>query len=84
MLRARGQHRIVLLRQNGDELSFAKGDIIEVILFDSPDDDVSAMGGCACDNTGQEPGWLNGRLNDRKGVFPSNFTAPYNDGVQRF
>ena len=32
----------------------------------------------------QEPGWLNGRLGDRKGVFPSNFTAPYNDGVQRF
>eukprot|EP00051_Salpingoeca_urceolata_P027538 m.481931 g.481931 ORF g.481931 m.481931 type:complete len:366 (-) comp22386_c0_seq1:259-1356(-) len=47
--------------QDEDELTFAKGDRIEVIPFAEPED--------------EDDGWLNGRLaNGKTGVFPKNFT----------
>eukprot|EP00053_Salpingoeca_punica_P014471 m.131600 g.131600 ORF g.131600 m.131600 type:complete len:461 (-) comp16465_c0_seq1:2093-3475(-) len=48
--------------QDDDELSFKKGDIIERIPFQESDD--------------EEEGWFNGRIGNRVGLFPANFTAP--------
>eukprot|EP00055_Hartaetosiga_balthica_P009940 m.40929 g.40929 ORF g.40929 m.40929 type:complete len:407 (-) comp6963_c0_seq1:1295-2515(-) len=48
--------------QDDDELTFDKGATILVIDFEDPDD--------------EEEGWLFGRYNGRKGLFPSNHTKP--------
>jgi amphiphysin len=50
------------LAQDSDELSLEKGEKIDVIPFDNPDE--------------QDAGWLAGiKVSDgQKGVFPENFT----------
>ncbi|CAH3145530.1 unnamed protein product [Porites lobata] len=50
--------------EDDDELSFEKGEIINVVEFDDPEE--------------QDEGWLMGilELSGIKGVFPANFTKP--------
>ncbi|XP_072020044.1 myc box-dependent-interacting protein 1-like isoform X2 [Amphiura filiformis] len=50
--------------RDSDELSFKKGDIIDVVPFEDPED--------------QDDGWLFGRVSGSRvsGVFPENFTTP--------
>jgi hypothetical protein len=78
--------------QDDDELTFKKGDIVEVIPFADPDDDVclngDSHGATTTTTTGpnhpfflfpcpaQEDGWMNGRMKGKEGLFPSNHTKP--------
>ncbi len=50
--------------EDGDELSFETGEVINVIEYEDPEE--------------QEEGWLMGvrELNGEKGLFPANFTRP--------
>eukprot|EP00052_Salpingoeca_macrocollata_P022790 m.199058 g.199058 ORF g.199058 m.199058 type:complete len:451 (+) comp21892_c0_seq5:1297-2649(+) len=48
--------------EDEDELTFSKGDTIEVIPFVNSDDE-------------EEEGWLNGRIGMAVGLFPANFTV---------
>jgi len=52
------------VREDGDELSFDVGDVINVVEYDDPED--------------QEEGWLMGTKDGspEKGMFPANFTRP--------
>ena len=52
----------LVLLQDEDELSFKKGEYIIVLPFPDPED--------------EDDGWLYGRIGDRQGVFPQNFTKP--------
>ncbi|XP_071788360.1 myc box-dependent-interacting protein 1-like [Asterias amurensis] len=61
VFRVRATHNYT--RRDSDELTFEKGDIIDVLQFDDPDD--------------QDDGWSLGiKVTDgTKGVFPENFTV---------
>lgn len=60
LYKVRAAYRYVA--EDDDELSFEKGEIINVIEFEDPDE--------------QDEGWLMGilELSGIKGVFPANFT----------
>lgn len=62
LYRVRATYRYT--REDDDELSFDVGDIINVVLYDDPEE--------------QEEGWLMGvkETTNEKGMFPANFTRP--------
>lgn len=70
-------------REDVDELSFEVGEIIQVVEYDDPEEqvvcflslDVVAISKMFCF---QEEGWLMGvkENSGEKGMFPANFTRP--------
>jgi amphiphysin len=72
------------IREDADELSFEVGDVINVIEYEDPEDQVrinlfdqlsTVHDNCLFQ---QEEGWLMGTKDGspEKGIFPANFTKP--------
>ena len=64
-----------------DELSFEVGEIIDVMEYDDPEEQVNIRLGDQIESTEvvfQEEGWLMGvkESTGQKGLFPANFTKP--------
>lgn len=77
------------VKEDVDELSFDVGEIIQVIEYDDPEDQVIIillissttiwlMQTKLCVLSSQEEGWLMGQKEgtNEKGLFPANFTRP--------
>lgn len=74
------------IREDSDELSFDVGDIINVVEYEDPEDQVKtllSMSSTSFDKFfsskfSQEEGWLMGSKDGspEKGIFPANFTKP--------
>jgi amphiphysin len=71
------------VREDGDELSFDIGDIINVVEYDDPEDQVRIDRSFYSTAANvlfvfQEEGWLMGTKDGspEKGMFPANFTRP--------
>lgn len=72
------------IREDSDELSFDVGDIINVIEYEDPEDQVNLNNQKVTENVidffyPQEEGWLMGTKDGGtdKGIFPANFTKPF-------
>ena len=64
-----------------DELAFEVGELIQVVEYDDPEEQVNIRPGDQIESTEvvfQEEGWLMGvkESTGQKGLFPANFTKP--------
>ena len=64
-----------------DELAFEVGELIQVVEYDDPEEQVNIRLGDQIESTEvvfQEEGWLMGvkESTGQKGLFPANFTKP--------